>query len=346
MVSIMMGGGEPRKRVSRADVAKLAGVAPGTVSLVLNGRAAQVKLAAETVRRVEEAARQLHYVPNAAARALRRQASRTIGFMSTSVPPDPHVPVFADVVTSAIRQARQRGYFVLLFPSMPEELDDVVATMRDADVAGLVCHCGLIGRSVGEAMGRAGIPVVWFQQGDLPEKRPPGSSVEIDVSPGIDQLSEHLLARGYASLGVVAGSGGPAFPEGSRYHGLVERFDGNIRHVQAQGWSSEAGREAMRMLLNQGARPDAVFAANDMLASGVLHACREAGIRVPDDLAVAGFGGFPIGAELVPSLTTVDWPLSQLASRAIDMLVAAIDGDQSNPQRDVLQTKLIVREST
>lgn len=341
----MTASSRQRKMVSRDDVARVAGVAPTTVSLVLNGRAARVKLADTTRRRVETTARELGYVPNAAARALGRQRSRAIGLLLSAPKQDPHVPVFADIAVAAIERSKQLGHFVLLLPAMPEDSGDVLTAVRDADIAGLVCQAGGISQSFGEAMAQTGMPVVWMRQGDVARMSPEGPSVEIDSRRGIDQLGKHLCARGYTSLGVVAGPRVLAFPTSARYRSLLQQFSDDVSHVEAGAWSSEAGRQAMHSLLHDRPPPAAIFAANDLLATGVLHACREVGLRVPGDIGLAGFGDFRIGADLDPPLTTVHWPLAELAGRAVERLIAGFDDDLP-ARRQVLHTRLVIREST
>jgi len=333
-------------RARRVDVAKLAGVAPSTVSLALNGRAAQVQLAPETVRRIQRAARQLHYVPNASARALRRRGPRTIGLMPPPYTEDPRIPKFADVVTATVQRAKQLGYFVLVLPSVTEDPDEMLSAMRDADIVGVVCHGGELGQRFGTEMSSAGLPVVWISHDGPPESRRGGRSIEIDIRPGIEELGAHLWTTGYRSLGVVVGMDRPVYPSSRRYRGLARRFAGRVTAVHAKSWSSEAGRLAMHEIIDQKNRPDAVFAGNDVLAAGALHACREAGLQVPGDIAVAGFGGFEISSDLTPTLTTVLWPLDELASGAVSLLSEVLDGSATGSRREVLRTKLIIREST
>ena len=106
------------ERATRADVARVAGVAPSTVSLVLNGRGRDVKIAPATIERVRQAARDLNYIPNAAARSLRRGKSHLIALLMAELPDDPFVPVVHTVLTTAMIDIQQRGYLLLpLFQS-------------------------------------------------------------------------------------------------------------------------------------------------------------------------------------------------------------------------------------
>lgn len=342
-----VGGQREASAPSRADVARKAGVAPSTVSIVLNGRAGQVRLAPKTVRRVEDAAASLHYVPNAAARTLRRRHSQTIGLLAMPTP-NPHVPTFADVVVTTVERARELGFFVLLLPTMPAEPPEILAAVRDAGIAGLVCPSEGVSRSFGDGIARTGIPVVWIAREGPAPARTAGPAIGIDTARGIAQLAAHLRERGAGSLGVIAGPDPEDLRADPRYAGLLDSFVGHVICARARDWSSEAGRRAMNELLGSGPPPHAVFAANDMLAAGAMHACREAGLEIPTDIAIAGFGGFDFGADLSPPLTTVDWPLDRLAGLAVETLIRELTGDRPDrtSSRHLLPTELIRREST
>ncbi len=340
MIAIMAANEERRKGATRGDVAKLAGVAPTTVSAVLNGRGAELKLAEATRRRVEQAARELRYVPNAAARALRRQGSRTLGLL--------WAPGFRDTLIEATYLARELDYFVVLLPPSQQDRDPI-ATVRDAGIAGLLCPTGP-GEAFGAELLEAGIPVVWLDPYSDDDHGAADPSIGIDNRAGTGQLAQRLLDRGCASLLVVGGPDSALPAEGTdrvgpRYQPLLEAFGDRCTAVHATGWNALAGREAMRQVLAAGDRPDAVFASSDQLAAGAINACVGAGLRVPDDIAIAGFGNADIGEVLMPSLTTVTWPRVELARSGVRELVRAIDGGADGPVRESIPTELIIRES-
>jgi LacI family transcriptional regulator len=111
-------------------------------------------------------------------------------------------------------------------------------------------------------------------------------------------------------------------------------------------FSEESGYRAGRQLLSMSERPDAIFAANDMMAIGCLFALNEGGLKVPGDIAIAGFGNEDFSACLTPALTTVQWPLRTLAQRGVDLLVNTVDNPDAEPQHQVLSSELVIREST
>src|SRR2546430_540357 len=132
-----------RKSANRSDVAKLAGVAPTTVSAVLNGKAADLKIAEATVERVRDAVRELRYLPNAAARALRRQGSRTLGLLWSTG--------YRETITAAATHAHDLGYFTVLLNSNGDARDALMA-VRDAGIAGLMCPVGGAQQAFGEEL--------------------------------------------------------------------------------------------------------------------------------------------------------------------------------------------------
>jgi LacI family transcriptional regulator len=333
-----------RKGATRSDVAKLAGVAPTTVSAVLNGRSAELKLAEATVKRVEEAARQLRYLPNAAARALRRQGSRTLGLMWG--------PGFRDTVTAAAVHAHQLGYFTVLLHTAGEPRD-VVLAVRDAGIAGLMCPAGGDQQAFGEELHAAGVPVVWLDPYYTEERDLPGPMIGIDARIGARALADHLRERGCRTIAALAGPNAalparPAVPAsaGPRYQPLIEAFGDDLTPVYADQWDAGAGRTAVEKLLASGNVPDALFAASDRLAAGAMSACLRAGLQVPGDIAIAGFGNQDVSECLTPALTTVDWPLDDLAQRGVQLLVRTIDGTAPDRHNEILPTSLVVREST
>lgn len=331
-----------RKAPTRADVARLAGVAPTTVSLILNGRAEELKIAPATRQRVEDAARRLHYVPNSAARALRRQHSQILGLLWGYPRNALHAPIYADVVTSAIARAQDLGYFVLLLPPVPDDPTLALQAIRDTDLAGLLCQVGEMSHDFGTEVGRTDIPVVWLEPEVYPRRTVPPRAVAIDPGSSLEAVGRHLREQGCRRLAFVVG---PHLSPVQRYRHVAKGFGGRGRTVHASAWTAEAGEVAMEALLTDGPRPDAIFAGNDMLAAGALRACQHHEVAVPDHIAVAGFGGFNVGLDTHPTLTTVSWPLDAMASTSVEMLVAAIEGREVPPSR-VLTTDLVLREST
>ena len=333
-----------RKSTTRSDVAKLAGVAPTTVSAILNGKAAELKIAEATVERVRDAVRELRYLPNAAARALRRQGSRTLGLLWG--------PGYRETITAAAVHAHDLGYFTVLLNSNGDARDALMA-VRDAGIAGLMCPTGGDQQAFGEELRAAGMPVVWMDPYFTEDQELPGPLIAIDLRTGVRALAVHLAERGCRTVVALAGPHAalpdrPTSPAeaGPRYQPLIERFEGGFSALHADGWFAGAGRAAVERLIAGGKLPDALFAANDRLAAGAMSACLRAGLNVPGDIAIAGFGDDDVSECLTPALTTVAWPLAEFAERSVQLLVRAVDGADDGTERHVLPTELVIREST
>jgi len=338
---------------SRADVAKLAGVSPATVSLVLNDKGDQARVAKETQRRVLEAARELRYVPNSAARAFRGGRHLTIGIIARRHPATMHVSVFEDFVVAVIERAALHRHNVKFLPPVTEGEDyDVVGALRDAQVDGILVH-SLDWLALSLADWR--VPIVYVGLGEEP-----GSGLServkvavVDESAGTRAVARHLLERNHDRVAVLAGPNHKPGPV-PRLQAFTEEVAGGarlVRQVRTADWSPEGGYEAMKGLLASGSGTTAVHAGNDWIALGAMRAAHEAGIRIPEDIEVVGFGDFRMSAYLQPSLTTVRWPLSELGTRAVDLLLAQLN-EQDPEQADggsgnvVLPAELVVRAST
>jgi LacI family transcriptional regulator len=222
--------------------------------------------------------------------------------------------------------------------------------VRDAGIAGLLCPTGP-GEAFGTELLEAGIPVVWLNPYSDDDHGAADASIGIDNRAGTGQLARRLLERGCATLAVLGGpdsalpADGAPDRVGPRYQPLLEAYGDRLTSIHTTGWNALAGQQAMQQLLASGERPDAVFASSDHLAAGAISACVRAGLRVPDDIAISGFGNADIGAVLMPSLTTVTWPLAELAQAGVRELVRAIDSAADDPVRETIPTELILRES-
>lgn len=329
------------RRPSMADVAARSGVSYQTVSRVLN-EPDIVKPA--TRSRVREAISELGYTRNRAARALKTTRSSLIGMLT-----DGSALFGPTETTTAIESAARRaGYSVLL------------TTVGAEDGAGREVGGELLGS------GADGILVVAAHEGMVPAVSTAARStpvvavaarslqmqgievVGVDQRLGARQVIEHLARTGVRSVVHAAGpqdwfdarSRQEGFEEAIALHGL----DGAV--VGPGDWTPRSGYELTNVLVRDGL-PEAIFAANDMMAIGVLHALHEHRIRVPEDCAVVGFDN-TLGAEFqVPSLTTVAQPFAELGRLALERLLHLLEGTELPPGTpSTLPPRLVVRRST
>ncbi|MDI6943031.1 MULTISPECIES: LacI family DNA-binding transcriptional regulator [Microbacterium] len=303
--------------VSVKDVAAAAGVSAGTVSNALNH---PERVAPETVERVRRAIRDLGYVRNDAARQLRAGRSRSVGLIVL----DMRNPFYADVARGADARAEQDGLSVLVSDSARDgererRLVDLFAEQRASGVIATPLTGDL---EHFERLAERGVPVVLVDhEGDSDGL----STVSVDDRKGGRLATEHLLARGCTRIAFVGG------PSGLRQ--VRDRFEGARAAASAAGAALERveiddltvrhGRAAGEALLRRptGRRPDGIFAANDLVAVGLLQALTmTGGVRVPDDIALVGYDDIDFAASTVVPLTSVRQPAELLGATAIELL--------------------------
>lgn len=320
------------------DVARLAGVSHQTVSRVLND---QPNVRPETRDRVLEAIRQLNYRPNALARGLVTRRSQTVGVISF----DTRLYGPASTLLAIEYAAREAGYAVTL-SSLPTldaaSVRSAVSALAGQSVDGVIVIAPREDAARGLHDLRPGLPVVAVEAGfggDIPV-------VSVDQFAGAQLATDHLLDMGHRTVWHVAGP--------DDWLEARERLDGWRASLARRGreeppplpgdWSAESGYRAG---LELAGRPDAtaIFAANDQMALGILHALYERGVRVPEEVSVVGFDNIPESAYLIPSLTTVHQDFDELGRRGMRMLVQVMDDGQVRPAERVPPT-LIVRQSS
>ncbi|UQU62919.1 LacI family transcriptional regulator [Couchioplanes caeruleus] len=331
----------PRQRVATIrDVAALAGVSVGTASKALNGRGS---LRADTVARVRRAAEQLDFRPNAAARSLHAGRTYTVGMITTDIIGRFSIPLLigvegtlgagqisvllCDARDDAIRE--QHHLRVLL----SRRVDGVVVTGRRAGSRPSV-STGL------------GVPVVYAF---LASDDPGDCSVVPDEEAGSRLAADHLLTVGRRRIAHVTG---PEHHHSARVraHALTARLaeaglEPPVPPLYGE-WSEAWGRQAAGILLARGAEVDAVHCGSDQIARGLTDALREAGRRVPEDVAVTGFDNWDVMTTASrPPLTSVDMDLEGLGRAAAELLLRAIDGDP-RPGLHRHPAQLVIRGST
>lgn len=322
--------------VTIRDVAAKAGVSVATVSRVFNRKG---PIREDTIRRVRDVAEELQYVPHAGARSLSTRSTRTIGV----VLPDLHGEFFSEVIRGIDVAARQNGYHLLLSGSHSdrEEMRAVVHAVRGL-VDGLIVMSPDLEPSALLADLPTGIDVVMLNS--RVDGRP---SITIDNSGGAREVVRHLRSLGHERVAFIAGPPHNADAEQRRRGFRAETRASGIASNELPGdFTETSGHAAGQAILAQDPRPTAVFAANDSMALGALSAFREAGLRVPEDIAIVGFDDIPIARFLTPPLTTVRVEIAELGRRAVSHVVNALEnGGNGAKKRDVIRTTLVVRES-
>ncbi len=327
--------------VTIKDVAKLAGVSVASVSRALNGHA---NVTRDTYRRIMQAAQQLHYVPNGAARSLITRRTQTIGALL----PDLHGAFFSELIRGLDRAARTRGWH-LLVSSSHDDADEAAAAvqaMRGRVDGMLVMSPHANPDFLSDNLPPA-LPTVLMNTGSTDRRH---VRLTLDNHGGAFAMTRHLLAGGYQRIAFIRGPDGNV-DAAERLRGyrqaMGELVDGCMDCCLPGDFHEASGYRAGRALLEKRPRPQAVFAANDMMAIGCLAAFREAGIDVPGDIALAGFDDIPMARYMTPPLSTVRVRIAQFGERALAELIDAIEHPGARPAReDIVPTELVVRASS
>ncbi|WP_405926225.1 LacI family DNA-binding transcriptional regulator [Streptomyces sp. NBC_00035] len=326
-------------RPTSRDVAQVAGVSQAAVSLVL-GDKWRGRVSEATAERVREAAQELGYRPNLAARNLRLGRTRTV----LLVVPALTTEFFAGVYTGAARVASEHGFGVVLYPS-PEG----IGPARDPFGSARAALDGVIASSMAAdaltAIRGDQLPLVML------DSDPTGSlgaaTVNLDIRDGVRQVAEHLLALGHRRFLHLAADI-PSWTFEIRAQELAARLaevpGTELRTARApisiEG-ALEAAETALRAL---DPRPTALVCDDDKLAAGAYKAARRLGLRIPDDLSITGLDDLALSRAIDPELTTVRLNAELFGERGMQALLAVLEG-KTPPQGDI-PVELVVRGST
>jgi DNA-binding LacI/PurR family transcriptional regulator len=325
-------------RVTSTDVARRAGVSQSTVSLVMSGKA-RGRVSAATEEVVRRAAAELGYRPNAAARALRLGAARSVAL----VVPDVTNPFFGHLMRGAQAAARTAGYTVALVDTANDpawELSSYEA-LRSGPVDGFLVF---------------GIDPPRRRRGERPERivliedeAPGHPAVRLDSAAGTDAVMAHLLGLGHRRIGRIAAPfDRPAFGDREarwRANLADAGIDADAMPYERSEIDFDDARRAALRVLGRPDPPTALFCDDDNIAGGVYLAARELGARIPRDVSVVGFDDLGFTRLLDPPLTTVAADGTRLGALAFETLAAHMAG-QRVPRVQLLPVALTVRGST
>jgi LacI family transcriptional regulator len=290
-----------------------------SVSRALNGTG----VVREEIRvRVLEVAARLNYVPNIGAQSLMTRRTRMIGVLLHAF----HGEFFSELIRGIDSAARGRRLHLLVSSAHDAagETGEALRTMIGRVDGLLVMLPHVDGRFLQETM-RSALPMVLLSTADAEHSY---ASVYVDNYGGAYAMVKHLASCGHRSIAHIAG---PAenMDAKERLRGyrdaLARELPGARERIVQGDFNEDGGFKAAQVILQQAERPSAVFAANDMMAIGCMSALLEAGLRIPQDIAVAGFDDIPTARFVRPALTTVCVKIADLGGRALDRLAQAID---------------------
>lgn len=322
--------------MTQKEIAATLGISQSTVSLAL----AKSPRISEPLRlQIMEMASQGGYCPNLNARALQARKSGLVGVIF----PDFSQAYYNELKKDIHPLLKARGYTGLFFTAGDDgDAGQLIAELQGRGVEGIIAGPGASSHL--KPLCQAGFPVVFYRTPDAL----PCSSVEVDRFEGGYLAGRHFASLGYKSFACL----------GADSKGLEQRFNGFLSALAEAGLELpskalvncrqglEGGYEGLSSFLKGAQRPPrAVFAVNDATAIGAMRAARDAGLRIPQDIAFIGFDDILEARFAIPSLTTVAQPRLQTAENLVKLLFERISGEDLSLRHIVLKTSLVVRES-
>jgi LacI family transcriptional regulator len=337
-----------RSKVTIKDVARACGVSTQTISRVLNKK---VDVSSATREKILAVMEEMDYQPSALARSMRLQ-TKTIGVIIAGL----HFFGISTTLTGITQAAEARGYNLMLkelpsFDSM--EMQPLIQSLTAHQVQGIICAAPEVSenwKSIQKNLSNQ-IPPMVFLKGN-PSSAP--VTISLDNYSGAYAITRHLFDQGYRHIGHISGAlEGWEARERKRawMRALVDTGLPVSENATISGdWTSSSGKSCMEILTKQYPEMDAVFAANDQMALGVLHYAWEKGIRVPAQLGVAGYDDIPESRFFIPPLTTIDQDLNKLGEMAVRKLLSLknpkIKDAEVAGNTIILPTELKIRRST
>jgi LacI family transcriptional regulator len=330
--------------IDSREIATRAGVSQSTVSRVINNRPG---VREEIRQRVLKLIAEVGYYPNAGARSLVTSKTSKIGLLVSGI----INPFYPELVESVEAFAREEGYNVLLCnlqrdPSMNEIYTRLLIEQR---VAGVIISSITLDSEVHRQFSRAGIPVVFVNR--HPSNTQQANAVVTDNVGGAYKITKHLIELGHSRIAFIRGllNTSTSLDREAGYrqcladHGL--EFDGTL--LEQGDYYREKAYEATVRFRQLPHPPTAVFCANDYMAYGALDAATDLGLRVPEDLSVVGFDNISFSSLKVIALTTVEQPITDMARKAMEILLDCITGEEKQKFRTVVyDSELIVRDTS
>lgn len=325
-------------KVSIFDVAKKSGLSVVTVSRVLNGSGS---VRANNRQKVLDAIKELDYRPNAAARSLASGKTGIIGLIVTSL----RDSFFESVVQELNEVLALQGYYLAISISKDISPDGTHYLIQEDRVDGMILLSPVEEDHYVLELKRRGIPYVLI---DNQNPDNDAYSVTIDNFKGGYEATSHLLALGHTSIAHLCGQ--------EMFRSTQERRNGFLQALQEKGltpfevvhgkFDIGMGYDTCKRWLKEGKLPTAVFTGDDNIALGVINALVEAGIQVPEQVAVIGYDDYHIASRLHPYLTTIRQPSDKIGQAAAEMLLNRISGKMKRGAGVKINPELIEREST
>ncbi len=334
------------------DVAILAGVSTATVSHVING---SKKLSPETTEKVLRAISEVNYKPNTLAKSLRLGQTHTIGVLVEDIR---GLPVAA-IVSGISETLAKGGYKTILHDlhlleklynqyeqigAYRQRINEGLSLLQSANVDGMI-YVAMHDRHLDYLFDSMETPMVFaYSHGTEGD-----TFVTYSNRESAADMVRFLLNRGRRRIAVIAGHP-HSYPTAQRLLGIQMALQqaGMVlpqEYIRYGNWEYESGKEQTEELLKLDPLPDAVFAMNDLMAAGCMNTLVSAGLRIPEDIAVAGFDNREIASYVQPPLTTIALPTTEIGTEAAIRVIEMINNPSTQPVREILRCSIIERES-
>jgi LacI family transcriptional regulator len=307
-----------------------------------------VSISAATRQRVLDAAKKLNYSPNVAGKKLVSGKSYTIGLVLCQSPEQIFTDAFLPQVILGVEQAAlQQGFHVLLKPVDPNDTGGYARLIAENHVDGIFLSGPRQDDRALMDLHRQRVPIMLM--GQLPDTDIP--FVDVDATAGAELAVTHLIERGHKCIGMITNAPLDYTSAQQRRDGYLKalrkaELPASITLIKEGNYTPASGFEAMKSLLQATPRPTAVFVASDVVALGAILAMKEAGLRIPQDMAVVGFDDIPLAEFYDPPLTTIHLPAFGLGWAGGERLIRIIQGEGLNDASLLLESKLITRQSS
>ncbi len=334
------------------DVALLAGVSTATVSHVING---SKKLSPETTERVLRAISQVNYTPNTLAKSLRLGQTHTIGVLVEDIR---GLPVAA--IVSGISETLARSGYKTIFHDLHlleklynqyeqigtyrQRINDGAALLKSSNVDGII-YVAMHDRHLDYLLDPMDTPLVYaYSHGTEND-----TYVTYSNKDSAADMIRYLLGKGHERIAVIAGHP-HSYPTAQRLLGIQMAMQQAglplpADYIRYGDWEYESGKKETRAILQLDPLPTAIFAMNDLMAAGCMNTLQTQGLRIPEDIAVAGFDNREIASYLQPPLTTIALPTPEIGVRAALHMIDMISNPKPHPAREIIHCSIVERES-
>ena len=331
-------------RLTLEDIARISGCSRSTVSRVVNG---DVNVSIDTRQKVEQVIAEMNFQPNMAARGLASGQTHILGLIVpmsvNSIFSDPFYPILMQSISST---CNQKDYSIMLWLAEPEfERRMINKILNTGLLDGVIVSSLSLTDPIVNHLKENKMPYVSIGRNPMDDS---GNFVDVDNYNGAIKAINHLAGLGRRRIATITGPMNVIVG--------VDRLRGYRDALAANGlpydpdlvvegdFSDSGGYAAMQHLLPM--KPDAVFVTSDIMAAASIRVLMEAGLKVPDDVAIVGFDDIPLASRTIPSLTTISQPISQMGAGVVNMLLDQIEHPSRQPHHVILQTELVVRSSS